>query len=189
VAWRIAFGALDLETLVRSSVRAKGDNSRVGLGFHRWLKEACHTCPLYGKHGFKGSKRKSHDYASWKCLNKGQVCSIEFSFELVRAAMAYRLKYTIYTQWVQGKSMAVRGRASDRNSLLSSNKITWLARKQTQRFRGCTNDVEYKLISVPLMIIIIIIAVYMGYVEITPRPVQGVIILQSEMERTKLEVI
>jgi len=38
----------------------------------------------------------------------------------------------------------------------------------------CTgiNNVEYKLISVPFMIVLI--AVYIGYVEIIPRPLTGI---------------
>ena len=48
-----------------------------------------------------------------------------------------------------------------------------LTRELTPRPRTGINNAEYKLISVPLMIILI--AVYIGYVEITPRPVQGLI--------------
>ena len=60
----------------------------------------------------------------------------------------------------------VAGRASDPNSPVSSNKVSLLTGEQTLRPRTGINNMEYKLISVPLMKILI--AVYIGYVEITP---------------------
>ena len=63
------------------------------------------------------------------------------------------------------KTMAVAGRVSDLNSLLNSNKSLPVNQEQTLRPHTGINNVEYKLISVPLMIISI--AVYIGYVEIT----------------------
>ena len=74
-------------------------------------------------------------------------------------------------QWVAGSNPSkVNGddkKASDSNSLISYDKICLLTREQTPRPRT-----EYKLISVPLVIILIVL--YIGYVEITPRPVQGI---------------
>ena len=56
--------------------------------------------------------------------------------------------------------MVVARRAPDLNSLLSSNKVFLLTGEQTPGPRIGINNVKYKRISVPLMIIII--AVYIG---------------------------
>ena len=65
------------------------------------------------------------------------------------------------------KSTVVTGRASDHNSLLCSGKVSLLTMEQTPRPRT-----DYELISVPLLTILIVL--YIGYVEITPWPVQGI---------------
>jgi len=67
--------------------------------------------------------------------------------------------------------MVVAGRASGLNSLLSLNKVSLLTEEQTPRPCAGINNAEYKLISVPLMIVLL--AVYIGYMEITPRPRTG----------------
>jgi len=57
--------------------------------------------------------------------------------------------------------MVVTGRASDLNSLLSSKKSNPVNQEANSRTRTGINNVENKLI-------LVIIAVYIGYVEITP---------------------
>ena len=57
--------------------------------------------------------------------------------------------------------MVVTGRASDLNSLLSSKKSKPVNQEANSRTRTGINNVENKLI-------LVIIAVYIGYVEITP---------------------
>jgi len=59
--------------------------------------------------------------------------------------------------------MVVAGRASDLNSLLSSNKVFLFIRERHSRPHTGFNNVEYKLIAVPFIIILIAVCIWVRW--------------------------